>query len=163
MHRVSIIGALLAFGLAAQSAAPAQPPPVDCDKVILTVPSGTSGGYRVVLGAVSVPEAYHRQIVRTRNKAWPYWRKAGLVIRGGSPPVSVTVPRAWRARVRVTWGKQAGSEIRFATCPAYDASEPWNAYAGGFELRVRAACVPLIVRTAGRSAIVRFGLARRCR
>lgn len=163
MHRVSILGALVAFGLAAQSAAPAQPPPVDCDRVILTVPSGTSGGYRVVLGSVSVPQAYHRQIVRTRNTTWPYWRKAGLVIRGGSPAVSVTVPHAWRARAQIHWGNHTGFVIRFAPCPAYDASERWNAYAGGFQLRTRSACVPLIVSVGDRRRIVRFGLGRRCR
>jgi hypothetical protein len=36
------------------------------------------------------------------------------------------------------------------------------AYAGGFVLRVRAACLPLEFRVGERSAVVRFGLGRKC-
>ena len=36
------------------------------------------------------------------------------------------------------------------------------AYSGGFFLRSRAACVPLVFRVGSRSAVVRFGVGRRC-
>jgi hypothetical protein len=131
--------------------------------VILRVRSGRAGGYRVVLGVVSVPPAFLEQIVSSGNRQWPYWRKAGLVVRAGAPPVTVSVPRAWRTRAAITWGNSTGivHVVRVASCPA--ARSAWNAYAGGFYLRSRSACVPLRVTVAGRSAIVRFGLGRRCR
>ena len=31
-----------------------------------------------------------------------YWRKAGLVVRAGSPQVTVTVPKEWRHRAAIT-------------------------------------------------------------
>ena len=149
--------------LASGAATAALPPrTVRCDEVILRVGSGRAGGYRVVLGVVSVPPALLPQVVASGGRTWPYLRKAGLVIRGGSPPVSVTVPRAWRNRVAITWGNETGvvSAIRIAACPAV--RKPWNAYAGGFYLRSRSACVPLTFRVGKRAETVRFGLGRRC-
>ena len=150
-------------GVTAGAAPSATPPTVSCDKIILTVGSGRAGGYRVVLGVVSVPEAYQPQVVATRSRAWPFWRKAGLVIRGGSPPVSVTVPQAWRNRAAIHWGNSGiVSALRIGSCPRFG-DEPWNAYAGGFHLRSPSACVPLIFRVGNRSATVRFGLGRACK
>ena len=90
-------------------------------------------------------------------------RKAGLLIRGDSPPVSVTVPKAWRTRAAITWGNSGTvSALRIASCPRFG-DEAWNVYAGGFLLRSRSACVPLTFRVGNRSATVRFGLGRACR
>lgn len=166
MRFVPVLVAVGLAGLTAMTAgaAPsAAPPTVTCDKIILTVGSGRAGGYRVVLGVVSVPEAHLPQVVPSRSRPWTYWRKAGLVIRGDSPPVSVTVPKVWRNRVAITWGNSGiVSALRIASCPRFG-DEPWNAYAGGFLLRSRSACVPLIFRVGNRSATVRFGLGRACR
>ena len=153
------------IGVSARSAASPPPPTVSCDRIILGVASGregSGGGYRVVLGVVSVPQAYRPQVVRSwEEPRWPYWSKAGLVIRGGSPPVTVSVPPAWRSRVAITWGNTpVVSALRIASCPAWR-PKPWNAYAGGFYLRSRSACVPLVFRVGRRSATVRFGLGRR--
>jgi hypothetical protein len=160
--------ALVALALAAIGGATARtpsspaPPTVACEKIILTVGSGRAGGYRVVLGVVSVPPASSTQGgVPTHERPWTWWRKAGLVIRGDSPPVTVSVPTAWRNRVAITWGNtDVVSSLRIASCPAY--TKPWNAYAGGFLLRSRSACVPLTFRVGRRSATVRFGIGRTC-
>jgi hypothetical protein len=162
--RSAALLALAALIVGAARAAPSLPPrTVPCDEIILRVRSGQAGGYRVVLGVVSVPPAYLQQVVTSGGQTWPYWRKAGLVVRGGSPPVSVTVPRAWRNRAAVTWGNATGivRGVRIASCPA-STQKRWNAYAGGFYLRSRSACVPLRFRVGARSATVRFGLGRRC-
>ena len=103
-----------------------------------------AGGYRLVLGAVS------------------YWRKAGLVVRAGSPPVTVTVPKEWRHRAAITWGNSTGivASVRLTGCePALNVG---HAYAGEFYLRSPSACLPLIFRVGRRTATVRFGLGRRC-
>jgi hypothetical protein len=119
--------------------------------------------YRSVLGVVSVPPAYISQVVHLRDGVWPYWKKAGLVVRAGRGPVTVSVPLAWRARAAITWGGNTGivSSLRISRC----GSDPTraNAYAGGFYLRSRSACLPLIFWAGGHNATVRFGLGRRCR
>jgi hypothetical protein len=135
---------------------------VGCGDVIGQARTGTDGGYRVVLGVVSVPPARLRQVVATREGPWRSWRKAGLVVRAGNDAVDVRVPRAWRRRVAITWGNGGGpvSALRIAPCPS--PRGVWNAYAGGFLLRERADCVPLTFTVAGRSRTVRFGVGRRC-
>ena len=135
---------------------------VPCDEIILHVKSGRAGGYRVVLDVVSVPPARLIQVVPSQSRPWAYWRKAGLVVRAGAPPVTVSVPAAWRSRAAITWGNSTGivSALRIASCPG--AAGVWNAYAGGFYLRSRSACVPLRFSVAGRTRVVRFGLGRAC-
>jgi hypothetical protein len=109
-----------------------------------------------------VPPVYLEQVVPTGRRPWAYFRKNGLVIRGGSPSVDVLVPRRWRTRVRIGWGDGGGSSLRFASCPPVGQEKPGNAYAGGFHLRTRSACVPLIFRVGQRTETVRFGIGRRC-
>jgi hypothetical protein len=148
-------------GVAARSA-PAPPSTVSCESIVLLLGSGEDGNRRVVLGVVSVPPAYLPQTFPRRVERWRYWTKAGLGIRGGSPSVSVSVPKPWRSRVGIGWGGAYGSSLRFASCPAYESENPWNGYSGGFFLRGRSACVPLIIRVGQRSETVRFGVGRRC-
>ena len=159
-----IAGTALA-GLAAASAlsAPSQPTPtVSCDKIIGRVGSGQVGGYRVVLGAVSVPPAFLRQVIPTSEQPWTHWRKAGLVIRGSSLPVYVSVAKAWRGRAAITWGNSGTTtSLRIARCPPSE-DKAWNAYAGGFLLRSRSACVPLVFQVGLRRQTVRFGIGKRC-
>lgn len=152
-------------GVAAHSA-PQSAPLVTCSNTAGTEQLGESYGYRVVLGIVSVPPAYLKQVGSTRTWVsstgpWRYWHKAGLAIRAGRVPVSVTVPMAWRSRAAITWGDSGiVSSLRLAACPS--PPNVWNSYAGGFYLRTRSACVPLVFRTGSRSTTVMFGLGRRC-
>lgn len=120
-----------------------------------------SDGYRLVLNTFSVPPAYLRQVVQVGGR-WPYWRKAGLVIRAGVSAVTVTVPRAWRSRAAIIWGNAGNpaSSLRFASCAGR--SREGRAYAGGLYLRARSGCVPLVFRVGARAATVRFGAGRRC-
>jgi hypothetical protein len=149
--------------LAASAATSRALPTVSCNSIVLRLKSGHAGHYRVVLGAVSVPPAYGPQVVRSLNASWPFWRKAGLAVHGGSRVVVVTVPKAWRRRAAITWGDSAiVSGLRFAPCRALPGLGVWNGYAGGFYLRSRSACVPLTFRVGQRAKTVRFGLAKRC-
>jgi hypothetical protein len=165
--RIALVAAL---GLAAPAAATAwsrpsvDPPTVSCNKVILRIgtPAATANGYRVILGSVSVPPAFQQQVVRTGERPWTHYRKAGLVVRGNSLPVYVTVPKAWRGRAAITWGNSGTtSALRIARCPPYQ-PRPWNVYAGGFLLRSPKACVPLEFRHGNERTTVRFGLGKRC-
>jgi hypothetical protein len=136
---------------------------VPCRDIILrtTYPYRT-GGYRTVLGYLSVPPAYLRQVVPTRQRPWAYWRKAGLVVRAGAPAVTVSVPRAWRSRAAIMWGNGGGpaSSLKIARCAG--PSSVGNSYAGGFYLRTSAACVPILFGVGARKATVHFGVGRRC-
>jgi hypothetical protein len=141
---------------------------VTCDEIIDHTPFPYIGRaepgdrYRLVLGAVSVPPPV-LQIVETPGEKWPYWRKAGLVVRSGTASLTITIPKAWRKRAAIDWGYKsqgAFSSVRIVGC----GTDPkaGNAYSGGFVLRDRSLCLPLVFSVGGRSQTVRFGLGRRC-
>jgi hypothetical protein len=156
-----IIGAV-AVVAAHAAATTARLPTVPCRDVIGQAKTGHDGGYRVVLGVVSVPPARLTQVVATGSRPWHYWRKAGLVIHAGNAPVTVTVSPAWRTRAAFVWGGSGVvHSLRFAACPS--PAGVWNAYAGGFYLRARRACVPLVFMVDRRLQVVRFGIGAACR
>jgi hypothetical protein len=157
-----VFPALAAVG--AQSAGSAPPSTASCEQIALHLRSGSEDGYRVVLGRVGVPDEQHtsRRASRKPNAAWPYFRRVGLIVRGGTSPVTIAVPEGWRDRVAISWGTTAPtSSLQIASCGT-SVSKPWNAYSGGFHLRSRADCVPLDIRVGGRSTSVRFGVGRAC-
>jgi hypothetical protein len=163
-----VLASICALGLAAwagaAAAGSAAPRVVPCSQVINGLKTGRENSYRVVLGVVSAPPARLGRVVRVSTRPWSYWTKAGLNIRAGRGPVRVTVPKAWRTRAAITWGNDTGivSALRIARCPVEVPGMPWNGYAGGFYLRSRSACVPLVFSVGRRSATVRFGIGRRC-
>jgi hypothetical protein len=159
---MGIAALLVAIGLVA----PVGSPPartVPCSESIDGTEFPFGGGYRLVLDAVSVPPAYLKQVVPTSERPWTYWRKAGLVVRASGQAVTISVPQAWRDRAGIAWGYGGHGvfrSLRIAGCRARPTIG--FAYSGGFYLRARSACVPVIFRIGGRSATVRFGLGRRC-
>lgn len=137
---------------------------VGCDAIVLRARSGTEDGFRVLLGAVSVPGERHLAgaAVRVRGREWPFYRNAGLAVRAGTPDVTVSVPEGWSDRVALSWGGSPRSgTLRFAACEG-DAARSWNAYPGGLYLRRAGDCVPLLVRVGGTSTTVRIGVGRSC-
>jgi len=155
---------LLGLGLVVAARAGQFVPTVRCDEVVLQFKAGSDiEGNRVVLDAVSAPPAYLAGVVRDPASApFPYWRKAGIAIRASRAAVSISVPKEWRDRVRIVWGAPGtpAATLRFAPCPS--PVETWNGYSGGFELRTRSACVPLVFVVGGRRATLRFGIGRLC-
>jgi hypothetical protein len=153
----------VALSCATASARPGGTAPVTCQSII-----DPSGSYewrpkRVVLGVVAAPPAHIPQTVRGEGR-WPYWSKAGLVVRADSPPVVVRVPPAWWDRVAITWGDGGpAAALRIDSCRPSSSLGGWNPYAGGFLLKTRSACVPLVFRAGGRTATVRFGVGKLCR
>jgi hypothetical protein len=144
-------------------AAGAGAPTVTCQSSIVPEGSFEWRPRRVVLGVVAMPPAYIPQTVPSGSSRWPYWSKAGMVVRADSAPVTVAVSGGWRRRAAIGWGNvDAAAGLRFATCPDSSSLGGWNPYSGGFLLRARAACVPLTFRVGGRSATVRFGVGKRC-
>jgi hypothetical protein len=159
-----VFPALAAVGARSADSAPVPRSTASCEQIALHLRSGSEDGYRIVLGRVGIPDEEHtsRRASRNRGTAWPYFRRVGLVVRGGTSPVTITVPEGWRDRVAISWGTtRAVSSLQIASCGA-SVLKPWNAYAGGFHLRSRADCVPLDIRVGGRSTSVRFGVGRAC-
>jgi hypothetical protein len=158
--------ALLGAVVAGAEARPAQPgeATVACDRVVLHSRTGAEDGFRILLGAVSVPGSRHlaNGSAATSHRRWRYYRNAGIGIRAGTSSVSVSVPEGWRRRVAVSWGDSPpASSIRFAPC-GRSAAGAWNSYSGGFHLHARADCVPLVVTVGGMSTTVRIGIGRAC-
>jgi hypothetical protein len=166
--RLAAAVAIAAAGCSSSSAgtktAPPAAPPlrVGCLQVIDRANEPFAGGYRRVLGVIAAPPAYLPQVVRSADPHWPYWRKAGMVIRAGPRPVDVRVPANWRGRAAITWGNGLPpvSALRFTPCQTRPSV--WNAYAGGFLLKARRACVPLVFAVGGERRVVRFGVGVRC-
>lgn len=118
---------------------------------------------RLVLGAVSVPPAFLDRSYPTEQTRWPHFAKHGMVVKSGAS-VTITVPRAWRKRVAISWGnalQRVFHTIRIAACDP--SPKQGYAYAGGFFLQSPSACVPLVSVVGGRQQKVWFGIGRRCR
>jgi hypothetical protein len=162
MLSIVLLGALVTAAEAG-TAAPVEPT-VSCDRIVLRSRSGVEDGFRILLGAVSVPGSRHlaHRATTTPDRHWRYYRNAGIAIRAGTSAVRVTVPEGWRDRVAISWGDSpAASSLRFAPCGRSSAGA-WNSYSGGFYLRTRGDCVPLIVTVGGMSTTVRIGVGRAC-
>jgi hypothetical protein len=142
----------------AASAQPAAGEAVGCGETAGARVHGT----RVLLGAVvlSPPRQLERPSVRAHNGRWRWFRAARIAVRGGETDVSVSVPLGWRDRVAVSWGDGgSAAALHFDRCAA---ARGWSVYEGGFHLRRRDDCVPLVVRVGGTSTTVRLGLGRAC-
>ena len=157
-----LVGALVAGANARTQ--PSAEPTVGCDRIVLRARSGAADGFRVLLGAVSVPGARHLDhgSTTTRDPHWRYYRNAGIAVRAGTSMVSVSVPEGWRDRIAISWGDSpVTSVLRFASCGGSPAGA-WNSYSGGFHLRAKGDCVPLLVTVGGMSTTVRVGVGRAC-
>ena len=158
---------------ASVSSSPAAPVRrVPCNEAIASTkfPYGRDreGGYRLVLGVISAPPAYLPRIYKAgdaeRRRGWLFWRKQGMVVRNSGESVAISVPRAWRTRAAIVWGNGGTGEPFVSVLLVGCGSDRTRgrAYAGGFYLRSRAACVPLTFRVGSRDGTLRFGVNRRC-
>lgn len=127
-----------------------------CDSLRVSGASLASGPRR----RLGTP-GYVKQIVATDRRPWTHWRKAPLLTRDGSPPLDVSIAEGWRNRVGISWGDSPiASALQVRSCPPLVGSA--SGWTGGFYLRSRTACIPLIFRIGLRSETVYFGLGRRC-
>jgi len=136
---------------------------VPCTDTIGNLSNPAGSDRHVALGLFSVPSVTVGSERLFGVLHWRYWTKVAVGVRRYRAPVTVSVPKAWRSKVAVTWGNRAGimSSIRFSSCA--DATSPnWSAYAGGFYLRQHIVCVPLIVSDGQRTATVRVAIDGKC-
>ena len=161
----AVLGAALAVACLVVAGSSASIPTVGCSSII--DPDDDSARdwrpTRIVLGVVDVPPAYISQTSPSGRSRWPYWIKSGMVVRADSPPVVVSVAPRFRSRAAIAWGgTHPSASLRFPTCAASSTLDGWNPWAGGFYLKTRASCVPLVFRVGERTATVRFGIGKRC-
>jgi hypothetical protein len=162
MRAVATIAVVLA--VAAASATASRPaglasPAVDCSSQVGTAEEPLPEAI-VVLERVGLPRGrYPWPLARRRGGRFRLWGKWGMLVRAGTAEaVTVSVARPWRRHARIGWGADGGAEVTFLPC---ESTEPWIAYAGGFELRKRG-CVPFDVRAGDRVERIRIGFGARC-
>jgi hypothetical protein len=172
----ALAGAVLVVACTASTGTPAtgshpaaqRPVAASADGCRLPGDNAPSPDGKIVLGVISLGRDFLQPAVAVHQGWWRYWQKHGLWILDGHQRVTITVPEAWRSRAAITWGVNVGiaSTLRLPGtlltpgCPAGPLT--WNSYAGGFYLRSRSACVPLVLAVGRRSAVVRVGVGRRC-
>jgi len=165
-------GAALAAGQGGQGqpgAGPATAPvaqaaePGACGRFVNMISVRIFPRYRLVLGDVAMPPARLPALGPSGHAAWPYGEQTGFQFHGDGPPVTITVPEAWRDRVAVfgVTGRSPGfaSTVRIPSCPLRGA---WDTYVSAFYTHSRTACVPLQVQVRHRTVTFWFGLGRRC-
>jgi hypothetical protein len=167
---VMVVACTASGGTPATGSHAAAQPPVAAPAEGCRSPAGNepAPGGNIVLGVISLGPDSLQPAVPIHQGWWRYWQKHALFIRDGHQAVTITVPQAWRNRVAITWGVNAGivSTLRLPGtlltpgCPAGPLT--WNGYAGGFYLRSASACVPLVFAVGRRSAVARVGVGRRC-
>ena len=163
MRALGYVVAAVAAAVAASSAPGGTPGPVPCSDRIDTVRFPFAPNrYRLVLGALSVPPRYVGEMEDTGQRPWRYWLKSGIVVRVGGPPVTITVPPAWRGRLAIGWGNRDGAFSRLTIAGCNGSRKLGFAYAGGFMLRVPSACAPLVFHVGKRTTLRRFGLGKAC-
>jgi hypothetical protein len=134
---------------------------VSCNNVIASTRKPDSEE-RVVLGSFGAPPPRIQRAANGQGNGWQYFAKTGVQVEAGSLPVTVSVAPAFRHRAAISWGNAQPivQTVRFASCRA--TATRWDAYAGGFFLRSRTACIPLVVRIGSRSKTVRVGIGKSC-
>jgi hypothetical protein len=121
-----------------------------------------------ILGAAMTPPRVPSPVAIPEPRPWRYWVKTPLLVRGGSPALTISVAPGWRSRAAIVWGSgHIGPQpsLLVQRCPRAPFQRPaytWNVYAGGFFLRSRSACVPLEFSTAGRRTTVHVSIAGGC-
>lgn len=139
-------------------------PTVRCNEIGLYSKTGGGEGNRNVLGAVWAPPKNVPGTVKVPpSDGFSYWSKAGIWIHASDTVVvTVSVPKAWRDKARIGWGAPAtaAAAVRFEPCRSLGAA--WDGYAGGFMLRDKSACVPLVFTVGNRRATLWFGVGRHC-
>jgi hypothetical protein len=133
--------------------------PASCSMFAGGAPTGLDPGGRTVLGDVVVPAA-RLDMLPNGNGEWRYWDQAVFLVRGGSPLVTISVPRAYESRAALDLEiNGVGTTFHVKACPN---PRDWSVDAGGFYLKAPAACIPLLVQAGARSATVWFGLGENC-
>jgi hypothetical protein len=137
---------------------------LNCSDPIDVVPSPTRP-HSDILGVVGLDITSTLQVNSTGGTG-PHrlFAKTGLLIHAGRDAY-LSVSPDWAAQVSIAWGNHAAEwtdSLYIPACPPPPSgSGRWLVYPGGFTLD-KAACVPLDIRTGGRTTTVHVSVGTRC-
>lgn len=161
-----VLGALTACTPAAPApspeptASPFDPTAIPCDQAIDAL-AGPPPGYSVLLDSVGLPVGRKLDINVIADVSPRRFAKQGLVVRAGTP-VELRIPADWEGRAWIEWGNSSHAKNVITVPPCPDrGSLTWLVFAGGFFVD-EPACLPIIVRTAGREETARIGVGTDC-
>jgi hypothetical protein len=124
-------------------------------------------GWQVVLGVVALPTSPGSPALQAADDRDPtlptLFAKTGLLVRAGHP-FELDAPDAGANRIGLGWGNALTfrPSARFAVPSCPDSFRTgWLSYPGGYWVD-RPVCLPLTVRAAGRSQVVRIGIGIPC-
>ena len=127
-------------------------------------PSTVPSGYSVLYGRVGLLTGRASQAVRSGDPkpSRKLFAKQRLVIQPGTT-FELIVPAAWTSRLSIGWGNPGTptTHLWVTSCPSKKPGARWLAYAGGFWI-AKAACVPLVVKTATAQRTVHIGVGAAC-
>ncbi len=118
----------------------------------------------MVFNSVALPtrQALQANPFATQAAYAQHFAKRGLLVRGGE--VDLVVPKQWRGRLAISWGKpQARTwRLRIPDCGPQTGNS-WQVFAGGYWVRTPA-CVDLAVvdRATGSRVVVPIGVGASC-
>ena len=119
--------------------------------------------YRVVVDNVAVSsqvlQPNESSVDRGPTRLFAKW---GLFVRAGTA-AELRVAPGWEDRARIAWGRNAEptTTVQVEACPAGSTSAAWSVFTGGTWV-ASPACVPLVIRSAGRQADVRLAIGVEC-
>ncbi len=121
-------------------------------------------GYRIVGADVAVPD---REVIEAQESEKPdpaarLFAKWGLVVRVGAV-VDLRVGPGWEDRARVGWGRPVvlAVSVQVQACAPDDDQARWLAFVGGTWV-AQPTCLPLTIRSQGRTSQVRLGIGVAC-
>jgi hypothetical protein len=133
--------------------------PLTCGDLSVTATS-RPGGLRIVYGDVALPGWNAGPVREVQTTGWRYQQQTAFLVRGASPPVTVSVPSAWRAVMGIA--PQGHGVTDSFGIPGCANRQAWNFVLVSFYLRVPGACAPLDVQVGRQTATVWFDLGKRC-
>jgi hypothetical protein len=93
------------------------------------------------------------------SNGWRYGWVMSVMVRGGGPSVTISVPEGWRSSVALGAENAVFDVLHLPSCPP---AGVWNSFGLLFYLRSPAACVPLQVQVGQQVGLIRVDLGRSC-
>jgi hypothetical protein len=131
-----------------------------CGELSMTATTSQPDGPRMIFGDVVLPGPGTGIIRPIHDAGWRYEIQTAFLVRGASPPVTVSVPRPWRTVAGIApLGHAVGDTFGIPSCAN---RQTWSYALVSFYVHTPAACTPLDVQVGKRTATVWFGPDTRC-
>ena len=131
-----------------------------CGELSMTATTSQPAGPWMIFGDVVLPGPGTGIIDPVHDAGWRYEIQTAFLVRGASPPVTVSVPRAWRTVAGIApLGHRAGDKFGIPSCAN---RRTWSYALASFYVHAPAACTRLDIQVGRQTATVWFGPDTRC-